>query len=127
MDSSRRRLCLGLAGALASMLAAQAGVAKPRAKAKPNARVIKIEAKKFAFTPNHIVLKKGEAVVLELRALDFTHGFNIPDMKIRSDLLAGQVTRIALQPQTAGEFAFLCDNFCGSGHEEMNGSITVTA
>jgi cytochrome c oxidase subunit 2 len=90
-------------------------------------RVIKIVAKRFSFTPNRITLKKGEAVVLEITALDFAHGFNIPDMNFRTDLIPGKAVRIPLKPDKAGQFAFLCDNFCGSGHEQMGGAITVTA
>jgi cytochrome c oxidase subunit 2 len=40
--------------------------------------------------------------------------------------MPGQVTRVTLKPDSAGEFDFLCDNFCGTGHEEMNGEIIVT-
>ena len=93
---------------------------------KSKERVIKIQAKKFVYTPNRIMIKTGEAVVLEFTALDFMHGFNIPDWKIRADLIPGQVTRVPLKPESAGEFDFLCDNFCGTGHEEMNGKIIVT-
>jgi cytochrome c oxidase subunit 2 len=33
--------------------------------------------------------------------------------------------RVKLKPERAGRFGFLCDNFCGSGHEEMAGIIVV--
>lgn len=95
------------------------------AKGAVKERVIKIQARRFVFTPNEIVLKKGEPVVLEISSLDFVHGFSIPDMKIRADLPPGQITRMHLHPQAAGVFDFLCDNFCGSGHEEMNGRLIV--
>jgi len=113
---------LGLGAGLGSLLyAGLAGAASGKVKEK----VIKVEAKKFEYTPNRIVLKKNQAVVLEITALDFTHGFKIPDWNIRADLMAGQVTKIRLLPDTAGEFDFLCDNFCGTGHEEMSGKIVV--
>lgn len=95
--------------------------------AKAKERVIKIEARKFRFAPNVIELKKGEAVVLELTALDFPHGFSVPDLKIRADLVMGKPVQVKLKPETAGQFGFLCDNFCGSGHEEMAGTIIVKA
>jgi cytochrome c oxidase subunit 2 len=122
MNQSRRTIMLGLGAGLGSLLyAGLAGAASGKAKEK----VIKVEAKKFEYTPNRIVLKKNQAVVLEITALDFTHGFKIPDWNIRADLMAGQVTKIRLLPDTAGEFDFLCDNFCGTGHEEMSGKIVV--
>ena len=87
--------------------------------------VIEIVAQRFRYTPNEIVLQKGKPARLEFRALDFTHGFTIPDLGIRADLLPGQVTQVRLTPDKAGVFDFLCDNFCGAGHEQMNGKIIV--
>jgi cytochrome c oxidase subunit 2 len=88
-------------------------------------RVIKIVAQRFSYTPNEIVLNTDQPVRLEFTSIDFVHGFKIPDLNIRADLPPGQVTTIRLTPQKAGVFDFLCDNFCGSGHEEMNGKIIV--
>jgi cytochrome c oxidase subunit 2 len=125
MDKSRRRLFSGAATGLGALLWATARAAtRPTGKKE---RVIKVQAKKFVYTPNRIVLKQGESVVLEFTALDFMHGFKIPDWNIRADLMPGQVTRVSLKPDNAGEFDFLCDNFCGTGHEEMSGKIIVTA
>jgi len=109
------------------MCAPLALVALGAVQAKAKDRVIKIEARKFRFAPNVIELKKGEAVVLELTALDFPHGFSVPDLKIRADLVMGKPVQVKLKPETAGQFGFLCDNFCGSGHEEMAGTIIVKA
>ncbi|GJI97271.1 cytochrome-c oxidase [Duganella caerulea] len=109
------------------MCAPLALVALGAVQAKAKERVIKIEARKFRFAPNVIELKKGEAVVLELTALDFPHGFSVPDLKIRADLVMGKPVQVKLKPETAGQFGFLCDNFCGSGHEEMAGTIIVKA
>ncbi|MYN15986.1 cytochrome c oxidase subunit II [Rugamonas sp. FT107W] len=109
------------------MCAPLALVALGAVQAKAKERVIKIEARKFRFAPNVIELKKGEAVVLELTALDFPHGFSVPDLKIRADLVMGKPVQVKLKPETAGQYGFLCDNFCGSGHEEMAGTIIVKA
>jgi cytochrome c oxidase subunit 2 len=125
MNKSRRSLILG-GVALGSLALAGTAVAKA-ASAKAKEKVVKLEAKKFVYTPNRLVLKKGQPVVLEITSLDFTHGFKIPEWNIRADLLPGQVTKVHLNPDTAGEFDFLCDNFCGDGHEGMSGKIVVEA
>lgn len=88
-------------------------------------QVVQVTAKRFNFTPNEIVVKKGRPVVLEFSSLDFVHGFNVPGLKLRADLLPGQITRVRFTPERAGEYAFVCDNFCGDGHEEMHGHIVV--
>lgn len=114
-----RRSMLGLLVATASSALLAAPGRKPR--------VVRIEAKKFEYTPREIVLKAGQAVELELTALDFVHGFNIPDLKLRADLVPGQTIRLAFTPAAPGTLDFLCDNFCGTGHEEMNGRFIVEA
>jgi len=90
------------------------------------APVIKIVAKKFDYTPNVIKLKKGVPVVLEFTTLDVLMGFKVPDLGIRTDIIPGKISRVHLVPDKVGTFPFLCDIFCGSGHENMTGSIVVT-
>ena len=92
---------------------------------KTEEAVIRITAKKFEFEPNQITLKKGEPVTLELVSLDRVHGFNLPELGIRADIIPGQSTKVHLVPQTTGSFTFRCDIFCGSGHEDMAGQIIV--
>lgn len=88
-------------------------------------RVIKIVAQRFSYTPTEIIIKKGEAVRLEFTSLDFVHGFNVPDLKLRADLPPGKVTTIHLTADKTGTYDFICDNFCGAGHEDMGGRIIV--
>ena len=82
-------------------------------------------AERFKYTPAEIVLKKGEPVTLEITALDFEHGFKVPDFDLVVDLVPGKVIRVNLKPDKVGTFEFLCDNFCGSGHEDMSGQFKV--
>ena len=121
-----RRGWLALSGALGSgQLASGLSIAQLSSTAATDPFVVKIVAQKFKYTPSEIVLKKGQASVLEFTALDFVHGFHIPDLKIRSDLMPGRVTRVELKIEKEGIYEFLCDNFCGDGHEEMVGKIVV--
>ncbi len=93
--------------------------------AEPKEKVIKITAKKFNYTPGEIKLKKGVPVILEFRTQDVLMGFNLPDFNARADIVPGKTTRLRLVPDKTGTFVFLCDVFCGSGHEEMNGKLVV--
>jgi cytochrome c oxidase subunit 2 len=126
---SRRSMLLGSCASLGALFCAavwmDASAEAPGKEGDEKARVIKIEARKFVYTPNEIRIKKGEKVVLQLTALDFVHGFSLPDFKIRTDIPPGKITTVALNPTEVGRFTFLCDNFCGNGHEEMNGVIIV--
>jgi cytochrome c oxidase subunit 2 len=89
-------------------------------------RTIKVSAKKFVFTPSVIQVKRGETIVLELATEDVLMGFSLPGFNMRTDLIPGKVQTLKLTADKAGEYDFLCDVFCGSGHEDMSGKLIVT-
>ncbi len=103
-----------------------AGAAGVRALADEAGQVIKVTAKRYEYNPSEITLKKGVPVTLELTSLDRPHGFNCPDLGVRTDIMPGKVNRLHFTPQKAGTFEFHCDIFCGEGHENMAGKIVVT-
>ncbi|HZS40394.1 MAG TPA: cupredoxin domain-containing protein [Polyangia bacterium] len=113
---------LSFAGALLATLALCC--ARPSAK-EPGEQVIKVTAKKFEFSPEKIVLKKGVPVTLELTTLDRKHGFAVPELGIRAEIKPNETTRVRIVPDKVGTFAFHCDVFCGDGHEGMSGQIVV--
>jgi len=104
-------------GVIGSYVAARA--------AEPPAKVIKIVAKRFDYTPGQLTLKKGEPVIFELTTRDVLMGFNLPDFNLRADMVPEKVTRVRFVPDRTGTFTFLCDVFCGEGHERMQGTLTV--
>ena len=110
---------------MAALLLCFGAVAAHVAAARPVEQVIKVTAKRFTYAPNEITLKKGVPVVLEFTSEDVLMGFNAPDLGIRTDIVPGKVARIRIVPDKTGSFAFFCDIFCGSGHEDMTGTITV--
>lgn len=88
---------------------------------------VRIGAKKFDFHPTKVTVKLGLPIVLVLTSEDRLHGFKIPDLGIRADVVPGQETRVPLIPDRVGSFAFLCDVFCGDGHDDMEGVLVVEA
>ena len=94
--------------------------------AQPKPRVVKVSARRFVFTPSVVKLKKGEPVTFELTTQDVFMGMNIPDFAVRSDIVPGKTMRMSFTPDKAGTFVFVCDVFCGDGHEAMSGKLVVT-
>ena len=94
--------------------------------AAENEQVIQITAKRFEYSPKEITLKKGVPAVFEFTSLDRLHGFNCPGLRLRTDIHPGKTNTLRFTPDKAGTFPFHCDNFCGSGHEGMRGTIIVT-
>jgi cytochrome c oxidase subunit 2 len=126
MRAVTRRLALQgvLAGVGAALVRTGLAQAVPQV-GEP--RVIELTARRFVYEPNEIALKAGERVVIAIKSVDFVHGMNIPDLGKRLDLVPGRVTRLELHPQAPGEIDFVCDNFCGDGHEQMHGRFVVSA
>ncbi|WP_454056130.1 cupredoxin domain-containing protein [Cupriavidus sp. Marseille-Q8015] len=121
----RRRQLLGwTVAAVAAPLAVTLGATQGDA-ATP--REIVIRARRFVFTPDKIALKAGEPVVLVLIAEDVVMGLSAPDLGVRADMPPGRTVRVPLTPARPGTYGFLCDIFCGSGHENMSGTFVVTA
>jgi cytochrome c oxidase subunit II len=119
---SRRQLLHGVSAAVG---AAAVGASIAQSASEP--RVIELTARRFVYEPKEIALKVGERVVIAIRSIDFIHGMNLPDLDKRLDLVPGRITRLELQPKEPGVIEFVCDNFCGDGHEEMNGKFVVSA
>ncbi len=88
---------------------------------------VRISARKFEFHPNQVTVKLGQPVVLVLTSEDRIHGFKMPELGLRTDIVPGQETRVTLTPTKAGSFTFFCDVFCGDGHEDMDGTLIVEA
>jgi cytochrome c oxidase subunit II len=88
-------------------------------------QVVKIEASKFHFSPDHITLVKGQPVTLQLTSIDKTHGFLIRALKIDTDIKPGTVTQMTVNPTTAGTFKAICDHYCGLGHSGMKMTVVV--
>lgn len=118
----------------AVLIAASAGLLIQQTVARPAAseprddeQVIRISASNFEFKPNEIVVRKGVPVTLELVSRDRHHGFKLAQFKLRADIQPGAVEKVQFVPDKTGTFTFICDVFCGDGHEEMSGTLRVIA
>ena len=76
-------------------------------------------AKRFAFTPAEITLKKGQPVVLVLKSIDVAHGLRFRDLNVEVKVGAGGTAQVEFTPQKTGDFVGHCFVFCGSGHGSM--------
>ena len=116
-----RRLLL--AGFAATLVAAASRAASEGSEP----RRIPVVARKFVFIPNEIIVKQGESVVLEFTAPEVAMGFFAPELGLRALIVPGEVAKVPFTANKAGRFDFLCDVFCGDGHEGMNGHLVVQA
>ncbi len=119
----RRRLLCAAGGIGLGRLLASCAAGAP---AEPAVRVIDVVARKFEFVPGEIHVRRGEPVELHLTAPEVPMGFHLYDFRLRVDVAPGRVAVLRLRPDKVGTFIFACDVFCGSGHEDMSGSLIVS-
>jgi cytochrome c oxidase subunit 2 len=93
------------------------------------ARVIRITAERFSFTPSEVTVPEGTTIEFHLKSDDTAHGFRILGQSI--DLAIpkrgrGEAT-VTFTPPASGSYVFECSRMCGAGHSFMRGTIRVTA
>jgi cytochrome c oxidase subunit II len=89
-------------------------------------RRIEIVAKRFAYSPAEITLKKGEPVVLVLHSEDVTHGLKLEELNLQTEVNKGNSVELPFNPAQAGDFVGHCSHFCGEGHGGMTLTVHVT-
>ncbi len=85
-------------------------------------RPVEVIAKRFAFEPDSITLKKGQPVDLVLKSTDVPHGIRFRELNVEVKVAKGGSNDVHFTPTKTGTFIGHCSVFCGAGH----GSMTLT-
>ncbi len=92
----------------------------------PPPRVFEITASRYRFEPAILEVTEGDRVIVTLRSADGTHGFAIPDFKVKATVPKGGASvTVEFMASKAGTFPFACSEYCGSGHRQMKGRLVV--
>ena len=91
-------------------------------------REIPVVAKRFTFEPSRVEVIEGERIRLVVTSADGVHGIEIKKLKAEKKVPRGgeQVTIDFVAP-APGTYPIICSEYCGDGHEEMKGTLVVTA
>lgn len=78
-----------------------------------------IKAFRFGYTPDEIVVNKGDKIKISIDNTDTLHGMRIPELGISGNNVVEFVA------DKSGEFIWYCNNMCGTGHGSMSGKLVV--
>lgn len=92
---------------------------------QPAVTVIVVHAKRFAFAPNAITLKKGQTAKLILISDDVRHGLAVKGLGVRADIVPGKQTEVVVTPTQTGDYPGTCSVYCGYGHRDMDFMVHV--
>ncbi|HET8748070.1 MAG TPA: c-type cytochrome, partial [Ramlibacter sp.] len=70
-------------------------------------------------------LPVNRPVKLLLRSKDVLHNFTVTQVRVKMDLVPGQVTRVWFTPTKTGSYDLLCEELCGIAHYAMRGRVVV--
>jgi cytochrome c oxidase subunit 2 len=70
-------------------------------------------------------LQKGQSYRLHLSSMDWQHGFSLQPVNINLQIVPGYEMVLTVTPDQAGDFAVVCNEYCGIGHHMMLGKISV--
>jgi cytochrome c oxidase subunit 2 len=91
-------------------------------------RVIEVVAKRFTFEPARIEVAEGEHIRLVVTSADGVHGVGIKKFRVEKTVpRGGTPVTIDFVAASPGEFPILCSEYCGKGHDEMKGTLVVSA
>jgi cytochrome c oxidase subunit 2 len=89
-------------------------------------RRIEVTAKRFAYAPAEVTVKKGQPVVIVLTTEDVAHGLKFKELNLNAKIEKNKPSELAFTPDKAGDFVGHCSVFCGSGHGSMTLTLHVT-
>jgi cytochrome c oxidase subunit 2 len=83
------------------------------------------QASPWKFYPSEIRVPVGATVTFYVTSVDVQHGFKVEGTNINMMILPGQVSKLTTTFNQAGEFPYVCTEYCGVGHQNMFGKIVV--
>lgn len=88
-------------------------------------RMIKVEAFRYGFNPDPIIVRRGEKVRLDITSTDVKHGIGIAEYGINVVLPKAQTQTVEFIADKTGDFHIHCTVYCGTGHGNMHGRLKV--
>lgn len=86
---------------------------------------INLEAYQYGFSPDPVVVKKGDMVKFDISSRDVTHGVYIKEYGINVVVKKGEHKKAEFLADKEGNFEIVCSVYCGSGHSGMKGRLIV--
>lgn len=91
------------------------------------AKVVRVSAERFAFTPSEIVVERGTVIEFHLTSDDTDHGFRIVGTEVNAEIPKRRRGEMVVKyvADTAGRFVIECSRPCGAGHTAMRATLVV--
>ena len=117
------------------LLSVEAGKGKKTLRVQANAQQwfwqFRYAGKDGAFATNDDVVSEtlrvpvGTKVWVQVGSADVVHGFHLPELRVKADIIPGRLTNVGFQAERTGQFHVVCAQFCGVSHYRMSADLDV--
>lgn len=84
-----------------------------------------VVAQTFMFSPDPIEVPAGSEVTFYVTARDVIHSFSVAGTNVNTMVIPGEVATMTVEFDEPGEYGVVCNEYCGSGHHNMEGQLHV--
>jgi cytochrome c oxidase subunit II len=74
---------------------------------------------------NELHIPVGRPVKVTMTSEDVIHSFFVPAFRVKMDVVPGKYTTAWFEAVKPGQYHLFCSQYCGTGHSEMGGWVTV--
>ena len=89
------------------------------------AYIIGYATKGWKWEPNEVRVPVGSTVTFYVTSGDVMHGFKVQNTNINVMVIPGHISKVSVTFDEAGEYPFICHEYCGILHHNMFGKIIV--
>ncbi len=76
-------------------------------------------------TLNQLHIPVDTPVIVDLSSKDVIHSFSLPVMRVKQDVIPGQMIPVWFEAKSTGNFEIACAQLCGLAHYRMRGFLIV--
>jgi cytochrome c oxidase subunit 2 len=62
---------------------------------------------------------------IHVTSRDVIHGFWVPELRMKADMVPGLINTIRVTPQVPGKYRIICTEFCGVLHGKMTATLVI--
>ena len=84
-------------------------------------------AARYGFYPPRIEVPVNTPVTFRIASADVLHGVHVPNTNMTTMIVPGYVSEVSTSFPRSGEYSFLCNEYCGLGHDAMWSRLVVTS
>ncbi|RQG94200.1 cytochrome c oxidase subunit II [Natrarchaeobius chitinivorans] len=84
-----------------------------------------VVAQTFVFQPDPIEIPADSEVTFYVTSRDVIHSFTVVGTNTNTMVIPGEVATMTVEFDEPGEYGVICNEYCGAGHHDMEGELTV--